>query len=59
MSELIEHDARVSEMAISYKKLWKLPINKDMKKKDLGRVAGIAHLHSRSSAKTKTLVLTP
>ncbi len=29
-------------MAISYKKLWKLLIDKDMKKKDLQRDAGIS-----------------
>ncbi|GAB6174470.1 helix-turn-helix transcriptional regulator [Paradesulfitobacterium aromaticivorans] len=29
-------------MAISYKKLWKLLIDKDMKKKDLQRVASIS-----------------
>lgn len=29
-------------MAICYKKLWKLLIDKDMKKKDLQRVAGIS-----------------
>lgn len=29
-------------MAISYKKLWKLLIDKDMKKKDLQREAGIS-----------------
>ena len=29
-------------MAISYKKLWKLLIDKDMKKKDLQRAAGIS-----------------
>jgi putative transcriptional regulator len=29
-------------MAISYKKLWKLLIDKDMKKKDLQHVAGIS-----------------
>lgn len=28
-------------MEVSYKKLWKLLIDKDMKKKDLGRVANI------------------
>jgi DNA-binding Xre family transcriptional regulator len=32
----------VNKMAISYKKLWKLLIDKDMKKKDLQRVAGIS-----------------
>ena len=29
-------------MTISYKKLWKLLIDKDMKKKDLQRLAGIS-----------------
>lgn len=29
-------------MAISYKKLWKLLIDKDMKKKDLQKAAGIS-----------------
>ena len=29
-------------MAISYKKLWKLLIDMDMKKKDLQRIAGIS-----------------
>lgn len=30
-------------MAISYKKLWKLLIDKDLKKKDLEEMAGISH----------------
>ncbi len=29
-------------MAISYKKLWKLLIDKDMKKKDLQKAAGVS-----------------
>jgi len=29
-------------MAISYKKLWKLLIDKDMKKKDLQRLSGVS-----------------
>ncbi|NMB20895.1 MAG: helix-turn-helix transcriptional regulator [Firmicutes bacterium] len=29
-------------MALSYKKLWKLLIDKDLKKKDLQRLAGIS-----------------
>ncbi len=29
-------------MSVSYKKLWKLLIDKDMKKKDLQKVAGIS-----------------
>ena len=32
----------VRKMAISYKKLWKLLIDKDMKKKDLAEKAGIS-----------------
>ena len=30
-------------MAVSYKKLWKLLIDKDLKKKDLERLAGVSH----------------
>ena len=30
-------------MAVSYKKLWKLLIDRDMKKKDLSQAAGISH----------------
>ena len=30
-------------MAVSYKKLWKLLIDRDMKKKDLEQAAGISH----------------
>ena len=30
-------------MAVSYKKLWKLLIDRDMKKKDLSLAAGISH----------------
>ena len=30
-------------MAISYKRLWKLLIDKDMKKKDLSKAAHISH----------------
>lgn len=32
----------VDKMAITYKKLWKLLIDKDMKKKDLQSLAGIS-----------------
>ena len=32
----------VIRMAISYKKLWKLLIDRDMKKKDLQKLAGIS-----------------
>ena len=30
-------------MAVSYKKLWKLLIDKDIKKKDLSSMAGVSH----------------
>ena len=30
-------------MAVSYKKLWKLLIDKDLKKKDLETLAGVSH----------------
>ncbi len=30
-------------MAVSYKHLWKVLIDKDMKKKDLEAVAGVSH----------------
>jgi len=33
----------VPGMSVSYKKLWKLLIDKDMKKKDLREQAGISH----------------
>ena len=31
------------KMAISYKKLWKMLIDRDLKKKDLEKMAGISH----------------
>ena len=37
----LEHER--CEMAISYKKLWKLLIDRNMKKKDLCVAAGISH----------------
>ena len=30
------------KMSVSYKKLWKLPIDMDMKKKDLQQAAGVS-----------------
>ena len=32
-----------TDMTVSYKKLWKLLIDKDMKKKDLEKAAGISN----------------
>ena len=41
-TSLILAESGVSVMAISYKKLWKLLIDRDMKKKDLQKAAGIS-----------------
>jgi len=51
----------VMKMAVSYKKLWKLLIDFDMKKKDLQRVAGvspalIAKLGRNENVSTESLV---
>ena len=48
-------------MAVSYKKLWKLLIDKDMKKKDLIELAGISNytlnrLTRSENVNTNTLV---
>ena len=48
-------------MSVSYKKLWKLLIDKDMKKKDLREVAGIstssmAKLGKNENVNTEILV---
>ena len=42
-------------MAISYKKLWKLLIDKDMKKKDLQMVAGISSATVTKLAKNENV----
>lgn len=42
ITSLILAESEVSVMAISYKKLWKLLIDRDMKKKDLQKAAGIS-----------------
>ena len=41
-------------MSISYKKLWKLLIDRDMKKKDLREVAGISTASMAKLGKMKT-----
>ena len=38
-------------MAVSYKKLWKLLIDRDMKKKDLCEAAGISQCFSGETRK--------
>ena len=42
-------------MAISYKKLWKLLIDKDMKKKDLQQLAGISSAQITKLAKNENV----
>ena len=51
----------VSIMSVSYKKLWKLLIDRDMKKKDLQRLSGvslalIAKLGRNENVSTESLV---
>ena len=40
---LDESNSEVAIMAVSYKKLWKLLIDRDLKKKDLEEMAQISH----------------
>ncbi len=42
-------------MAVSYKKLWKILIDKDMKKKDLCAAAGISHASMAKLGKNKNV----
>lgn len=42
-------------MAVSFKKLWKLLIDKDMKKKDLCAAAGISHASMAKLGKSENV----
>ena len=42
-------------MTVSYKKLWKLLIDRDMKKKDLCAVAGISHASMAKLGKNENI----
>ena len=44
-------------MAVSYKKLWKLLIDRDMKKKDLCAAAGISHASMAKFGKNENVTL--
>jgi len=44
-------------MAVSYKKLWKLLIDRDMKKKDLCEAAGISHASVAKLGKNENVTL--
>ena len=43
-------------MSISYKKLWKLLIDRDMKKKDLQKLAGISSASITKLGKNKNVI---
>lgn len=42
-SNLLINVSEVETMNVSYKKLWKLLIDRDLKKKDLEEMAGVSH----------------
>lgn len=44
-------------MAVSYKKLWKLLIDKDMKKKDLCAAAGVSHASMAKLGKNENVTV--
>ena len=44
-------------MAVSYKKLWKLLIDRDMKKKDLCEATGISHASVAKLGKNENVTL--
>ena len=44
-------------MAVSYKKLWKLLIDRDMKKKDLCAAAGISHASVAKLGKNENVTI--
>lgn len=45
----------VDKMYISYKKLWKLLIDKDLKKKDLQKIAGVSSTSITKLAKNENV----
>lgn len=45
----------VENMAVSYKKLWKILIDRNMKKKDLCAAAGISHASMAKLGKNKNV----
>ena len=44
-------------MGVSYKKLWKLLIDKEMKKKDLCELAGISHASMAKLGKNENVTM--
>ena len=58
---MVDLSEEVSEMGVSYKRLWKLLIDRDMKKRDLREAAGLGaslmqKLNQDKSVTTTTLV---
>ena len=47
----------VKDMAVSYKKLWKILIDRDMKKKDLCAAAGISHASMAKLGKNENVTI--
>ena len=50
-----QESGRVHSMGVSYKKLWKILIDKDMKKKDLQEKAGISWASVSKMSKEETV----
>ncbi len=53
--EIYKLAIEVNDMAVSYKKLWKILIDRDMKKKDLCVAAGISHASMAKLGKNKNV----
>lgn len=52
---LVGENSEVIDMEVSYKKLWKILIDKDMKKKDLQAAAGISWASVTKLSKGETV----
>lgn len=48
-------EREVTEMAVSYKKLWHLLLDRDMKKKDLELLAGVNHYTMRKLSRDENV----
>lgn len=57
MHELSGSNMEDLKMAISYKKLWHILIDRNMKKKDLERLAGINEYTTKNWHETKVFLL--
>jgi Predicted transcriptional regulator len=48
-------EREVTKMAVSYKKLWHLLLDRDMKKKDLEALAGVNHYTMRKLSRNENV----